>query len=455
MSDAKHPPTEPQTDRRGSLKIAGAAGVAASASGALAACAAATSESGSSASPSSLDTSAAGTSTGASWSTLPIGTFTPGAALAADQMRITFLGTSFLPRLSQECNSVFVELGNGETFVFDFGSGVSAKYGAMGISPARQAKVFLTHLHGDHTSDLITLYCFGPSLDRKFPLELYGPSGPTPDEGVAAWGSLLKQLMKWHELSFSFLPTGLIGKGDGYDINTHELPYMDVGGVAYNANGVTITHFPAVHARDGAISYKLTWNGLSMIFSGDTRPNNYMLAQGKDVDVLIHEMVVPPETWASKNSGLKPGDPSWDQAVQIATEVQDSSHTPQRALGYILSQTRPRLGIATHFQVNSDTIDQAVHDVQSWYSGPFAIATDLLVATISKSDITLGQASVEDFAWYPPQIVYPPDQLTPPKFDSPTAQLNATLLSNVIPNSVYDAASSGTPKLSSASASPG
>ncbi|MFO7530832.1 MAG: guanitoxin biosynthesis MBL fold metallo-hydrolase GntH [Candidatus Limnocylindrales bacterium] len=373
---------------------------------------------------------------GASWSTEPIAVFTPDTPLAADHMRITFLGTSFLPRIAQEANSVFVELGNGDSFVFDYGSGVSAKYGAMGIPPSRQTKVFLTHLHGDHTSDLITLYCFGPSQDRKTPLHLYGPSGPTPDEGVAEWGATLKKLMKWHEESFSFLPTGTVDQGDGYDIITHELPYMETG-VAYEQNGVTITHFPAVHARDGSVSYRLDWNGLSMVFTGDTRPNEYVLENGNGVDVLIHEMVVPPDVWAEKNSGLQPGDPGWEQALHIATAVQDSSHTPEQALGYILSQTQPRLGVATHFQVNSDTVGPAVDSVQSWWEGPFAIATDLFVIDVSKDAIVLGQATVPEYAWYPPQTPYPSDQLAAPKYDSPTAQLNDELLSKVIDPGIY------------------
>ena len=38
--------------------------------------------------------------------------------------------------------------------------------------------VFITHLHADHMSDLVALYCFGPAHDRKTPLHIYGPSGP-------------------------------------------------------------------------------------------------------------------------------------------------------------------------------------------------------------------------------------------------------------------------------------
>ena len=363
--------------------------------------------------------------------------FTPGEPLAADEMRISFLGTSFLPRIAQACNSVFVELGNGDSFVFDFGSGVSAKYVAMGIPPSRMDKVFLTHLHGDHVSDLITLYCFGPSQDRKTPLYIYGPSADNPEEGTAAFCATLKQLMKWHEEAFSFVSTGLKDGRDGYDIVATELPYMAVGGVAYEANGVRITHFPAVHDRNGSISYKLEWNGLSMVFSGDTRPNGYMIDQARGVDVLIHEMVVPPDVWASKNSGLKPGDAGWETAVRFATAVQNNSHTPQKALGYIFSQTQPRLGIATHFQVNDDTVEPALTDIRSWYDGPVAIATDLLVVNVSKSEIHLRQAVVSDYAWYPRPQLYPADQLAPPKYPSPYAQLNDTLLGQVIPESVY------------------
>jgi ribonuclease Z len=365
-------------------------------------------------------------------------TFTPGEPLDKNEMRITFMGTSVIPRIEQQCNSVFVELGNGDSFIFDMGSGVSSKYVAMGIPYSRMDKLFLTHLHGDHMSDIITLYCFGPSIDRKTPLLLFGPTANTVDEGTAAFAENLKKLVKWHVESFSFTPTGLSSGVSGYDIVATELPYMKVGGTAYEKNGVKITHFPAVHTRDGSISYKLEWNGLSMVFSGDTKPNNYMIDQAKGVDVLIHEMVVPPEVWAGKNSGMKPGDAGWQQAINYATAVQDSSHTPQKAFGYIMSQTKPRLGIATHFQVNEDTVGPAMKDIRTWYQGPVAIATDLLVVNVSKDDIKQRYAKVSDSAWYPTPMLYPPDQLATPKYASPTAQLNNDLLGQCIPADVYE-----------------
>jgi len=364
--------------------------------------------------------------------------FYPGEELASDEMRITFVGTSFLPRLAQECNSIYVELGNKEYFMFDMGSGVSAKYVALGIPYSRMDKVFLTHLHGDHTSDLITMYCFGPSNDRKTPLQVWGPTGNDASEGTQVWCDNLKKLMKWHILSFSFEETGYGPGNDGYDIDVHELDWKTTG-VAYEKNGVKITYFPAVHTRNGSISYKLEWNDMSMVFSGDTKPNDYLIAQAKNVDVLIHEMVVPPDVWAMKNGHFtSTADPNYPKALKQAQDVQESSHTPELAFGYILSQTNPRLGVATHFQVNEDTLPQAISNIQYWYHGPIAIATDLLVINVSHREIRQRRAVVSDYAWYAKPNPAA-GQLAPPMFPTPTYQLDQKiLLDHVIPESVYD-----------------
>jgi hypothetical protein len=100
------------------------------------------------------------------------------------------------------------------------------------------------------------------------------------------------------------------------------------------------------------------------------RPTQYIIDQAtQGVDVFIHEMVVPPEVWASKNSTLRPGDPCWAQAVQVAQMIENNSHNPQKAFGCNLNQVKrhPRLAIATHFQAEDDTMAAAMKDVRSRY----------------------------------------------------------------------------------------
>jgi ribonuclease Z len=420
--------------------------------------------------------------------------FFPGKEpLSPIEMRITFLGTSCIPRLAQECNSIFVEVGGGKNgealdqFIFDCGTGVVAKYNALGIPMRKMDKIFLTHLHGDHMSDLTHIYCFGPAQDRKSPLYIWGPgpSGLTDpvnshvynDDGLNMFCQKFRDMMRWHTESFSFGSTadndydpptqadwGLPVKPvpvvptigppdptnengyavDGYSIVPIELDWTKKGdkddNIAYQnaATGVTITHFPMIHCRKGSIGYKLKWKGLSMIFTGDSKPSYDIIDQASGVTVLIHEMVVPAEVWAAKNLGYRNpseaySDPNFQSALAYATAVQNSSHTPQGALGYILSQIQPppKLAVATHFQATDDTIKSAFESIRNHYpNGDVTIAADLMVLTVTANKITKRKAVISDYAWYPMAKLYP--HLAEPKYHDaqgnmdPTAQIDQT-----------------------------
>jgi ribonuclease Z len=353
---------------------------------------------------------------------------------ASGQMRITFCGSWYTPRPNQACNSVFVELGNdnNDSFVFDCGSGVVSRYVAMGVPYSRMAKIFLTHLHGDHMSDLMTIYCFGPASDRKFPLEVWGPSGDSSNEGTTAFCKNIEAAGKWHAESFSFLPTGYVHKPNGYTLIPHELRYMKNPGVAYDQGGVKITHFPAIHARDGSISYKLEWNGHSMVFTGDTKPNKFVLENCQNVDVLIHEMTTRPDVWTTKMSGLKPPDPAYYSLLKSNTEVIANSHTMETAFGYVMSKTNPRLAVATHFPNDPDLIQPAYDLIACHYKGDVLIAEDLRVITID-ADGTIKQSWAMENAYpWPTGTGIDYDNLAPPKYKGPLAQFNQTLLDNII-----------------------
>jgi len=413
-------------------------------------------------------------------------------SLARDEMRITFLGTTPIPMLSQAAVSVFVELGNGDCFVFDLGTGSIIKYWAMKINMDRIFKIFIAHLHADHMGDIPFVYGFGPSYGRLWPLYIWGPTrsgltyhdpngtqrGPYND-GTADYCGMLEQLLVWHNESQSFEPTSLKSyqssvpvrfdttgstKYDAYDIVVKELPWQNSGtivagtpdNIAYNHNGVKITHFPAVHTRQGSISYKLEWTRpsgevLSMMYCGDTLPSQYVIDQAKPgVDVLIHEMVVPASVWVTK-MGMSPT----AVAVNQAQQVQDSSHTPQLAFGYVLQQIveqggiAPRLAVGTHFQATDDLISAALADIGYWYrQGDVTVASDTMVLNVTKAGIRIRRGVVSSHQW---PITNPPDpkDMNVPKYwmsdpstglptGAPQAQLDPVALANyVIPSSKY------------------
>jgi ribonuclease Z len=377
-------------------------------------------------------------------------------------------------RRDQAEMSVFVEVGwqpdatdatyHGralDQFVLDCGAGVSANYAAASVNFRRMDKVFINHLHGDHMSDLCHIYCFGPGGDRWSPLFVFGqsPSGvPDPvtgmiyDDGVNNFCAMARGAWRWHSESFSFQPTAYTNytaptkaswglpvdpipvsndsTNDSYAMIPIQLDWTRIGGVAYsnNATGVKVSHYPVIHARKGSMGYKVEWkvprttNVLTMIYSSDTKPETNSVNQacngGKGVDVFVHEMVVPPDMWAWKSMGLSgPPSPSdgivysqWTNATAELTRVQNSSHTPQGAYGYLLSQINPppRLAVATHFPTADDTVASALSSVRSYCTNNPVVfgqnmvwSFDLMVLRVYPDRIQQYRADVSDLAWSP------------------------------------------------------
>ena len=102
-----------------------------------------------------------------------------------NEMRVTFMGTSPMIRPGQMNTSIYVELGNGDNFVFDIGEGSIANYVASRVALNQIHNVFLTHLHVDHFGSLPYLWMFGTwNGGWHQPLTVHGPSGRTPEFGV-------------------------------------------------------------------------------------------------------------------------------------------------------------------------------------------------------------------------------------------------------------------------------
>ena len=443
----------------------------------------------------------------------PLDATDPNTPIQPNEMRIVFLGSCIPPnRRAQMEMSIYVEVGTGggtagigDSFVFDCGSGVCVNYGAMGIPYSKMNKVFITHLHGDHMSDLTHIYCFGAAADRKKPLYVWGPSRSgvknpkappeTYEDGHNDMCKAYRKAWRWHSESMSFIqtkdpnyvpptkktwglpcdPVPLEGDSprDGYALVPIQLDWTKRGkhtddNVAYHNKdtGVKITHFPVIHCRQGSIGYKLEWNGMSMIYTSDTKPEVNSIDQaingGRGVDVFIHEMVVPPDVWAFKQMGLtQPPDQQtqpelyaqWQQGTEMAKTVQDSSHTPQGAFAYLLTQINPhpRLTVATHFPVEDDTwacaknslLDKCPWIVVDPQVGNMVWSFDLMTLRVMPGTGLIKQLRgvVSDYGFGAPG--QSPSPLDPAKYhnndatksDDPTKQLDQTQHDTWIPPS--------------------
>jgi ribonuclease Z len=305
--------------------------------------------------------------------------------LAPDEIRIVACGTgqpSVRPKQAAAC--WLVELANGDKFIFDIGAQAMSRISAMKIPMDYLDKVFIGHLHTDHMGDLPILWTGSIEMNRTVPLRVWGPSGETPELGTRKAIEGLEQFLYWDDVS-------LRGRLDdrAMEWEVHEFDFKRVNQVVYQENGVTIRSIPAIHSLDGSVSYILEWNGFRIAYSSDTFPNKLWMEHTKGVDVSIHECFAPPEIMIEKQNYLP------EMALWLTT----LAHTSPTQFGKIMSETKPRLAVGYHFYNDHDTQPIIYENVRKTYDGPLALAMDHMVFNITRDDIRVRMAAIDEEIW--------------------------------------------------------
>ncbi|MFA0809973.1 guanitoxin biosynthesis MBL fold metallo-hydrolase GntH [Microbulbifer epialgicus] len=310
--------------------------------------------------------------------------------LKDDEMRVTACGTGMpSPHPKQAAACFLVELGNGDKFIFDIGTGSVEQLSVLRIPFDKLDKVFIGHLHSDHIGDLDALWVGGAISNRQVKLRVWGPNSTKPEWGTAYAVEHMKKYLAWDWASRQ----GNINT-KGLKIEVNEFDYKGINQVIHQENGVTIRSIPAVHALDGPVSYILEWNGLKFAFSSDTYPNKWWLEYTKDSDLAIHEYFISPIQLVTKMH-FPPVD-----AVNVGTQV----HTAPTMFGKVMSTIKPKLAVAYHFYIDFDTAPEVLKQIRSTYLGPLSLATDYMVWNITKNDIVTRMAVVNEDAWPLPSL---------------------------------------------------
>jgi ribonuclease Z len=299
-------------------------------------------------------------------------------AVAEGEIRVTALGTGYPARRAQGCAGFLVEVGNGDTFIFDAGAGTNLSFNTLRVPYWKATQFFITHYHLDHIGDLPAYYDFGQSNGRLEPMHLHGPDGMDDDENMEELVDAIKRFAKWHDHT-------KIGNLDprGFDLQPHRFP-ADKARVVHEHDGVTITSFPVPHGIFGAVGYRLDYAGLSVVYAGDCEPSTLTVEHAQDVDLLIHEIFNPPETYIQEMG--------WPE-VQ-AKIVAWTKHTSPEAAAKVFAATEPGIAMGFHAIVAPGTPQPILDGVRSGYDGPFTLAQDYTVVNVTADQIVTRQTDV-------------------------------------------------------------
>lgn len=313
--------------------------------------------------------------------------FEPGTEpLGTGEMRVTVLGSGDpFVRRSQAAASVLVEVGNQEHdfFFLDIGSGAVANFNGLGLPVTAATKVFLSHLHADHVGDLPTLLWCLAKGGRLDPVEVWGPAGEYEPLGTRAFTEHLAAAFAWDTESLAGDP-----RQGGARTLTTEVPY-DAQAVVYERNGVTVTSFPVIHILNGAVGYRIDFAGLSVVFSGDTRPCRTLVDAAVGADLLIHETFPAASTFAAK-AGMP---------LEVASKIIDQAHTSPTMAGRVFKRVGARMSSFWHLALDHETVGPVFQEMRREYDGPVTASQDLTVFNITKGAVVTRQGRSTPMPW--------------------------------------------------------
>lgn len=267
--------------------------------------------------------------------------------------KVTLLGTGTpTPSAERFGACILVEAGT-RKLLFDAGRGCVIRLDQVRIPWRELTDVFLTHLHADHTFALPDVFLMGWILGRTDPFEVRGPAG-TRD----MFASML------HALDVDIASRMVNGRESPKESVTEITP-----GVVYQRDGIKVTAFEVDHTVKPAYGYRIDFDGLSVVLSGDTQYSENLIRNAQDVDVLVHEVVF--------------GSPGLTPQQQF---VMNNGHTVPEKAAQVFSAVKPRLALYTHvLLLGTASDDDVMSATRKLYPGRVEMGTDLTEINIGSS----------------------------------------------------------------------
>jgi ribonuclease Z len=248
-------------------------------------------------------------------------------------MRLIVLGSGTgVPSLRRNAPGYLLQAAELRVLI-DCGSGTLLQLERAGESYRALDVVLITHTHADHIADLVPLLHalhHTPGFERTRGLTVVGP----PD--VRAW--------------LEHCAGRLLGTRRTFDLEIMDMPeVLSVGGVRVSAG-------PTRHT-DASLAYRFDHGGRSIVITGDAELDDRLMQLSSGADLLVADCSFPDE---------------------LAT----GGHMSATACGRLAHGARVGRLLLSHLYPTPQPDALRVEQASAVYSGPIALAEDLLTVEL-------------------------------------------------------------------------
>jgi ribonuclease BN (tRNA processing enzyme) len=310
-----------------------------------------------------------------------IGTAAAQALVPPRGTHVVLLGTQGGPNFNTEraesANAVVVD---GTPYIVDLGEGALAAMRRAGIVFRNVGRVFLTHLHDDHSADVTSFLSHQWSDGRITPTVVAGPFGTARLVSAALEATEANATIRLIDEARKTKPADIFR---GEDLAATPEPAQVYRDERVTVSSVENTHFPeASKARMPyrSLSYRFDCPGRSIVFSGDTAYSAGLVKLARGADVFVCEAIevasmrqafermVANGAYADNPEGV------WEHIV--------ATHTSTAEAGRMAAEAGVKLLALSHLVPGAlQTISDKVYiaGVRQHFDGKVVVGKDLMV----------------------------------------------------------------------------
>jgi ribonuclease Z len=196
---------------------------------------------------------------------------------------VVFLGTGSPLQNPDRCGAGQILVADGRLVLVDCGWGAARRIRPAGLLPQNVDVLLLTHMHTDHITDIPDFLFQRWTAGSIVPLRVYGPEGTR--ETIEGFMQALRR-----DIGFRLAHHGDKLKIEGITVEITELAnspapqaFLDLDGLRLES--FEVDHFPVVPA----FGYRASFDGRSVVLSGDTAYCESLELASRGVDMLVTE----------------------------------------------------------------------------------------------------------------------------------------------------------------------